>query len=617
MKKQGTGNSHPIDDRPVAGDPGRDQGTGTRDQGLETRSNRLIGPAVILLAAVVAVAPELVRGNSCGHDFDFHLVSWLDCLNGWRHGIPYPHWAGAANYGAGEARFIFYPPLTWMLGALLGAVLPWSIVPVALTFLMLAGGGLATRALARTAMDEGPATLAGCAALFSGYTLFCAYERTAFGELAGTFWIPLLLLFALRETKGNLSGSLVRRALVAGTWLSNVPLGVMATYLLAFVAVAAALVQRSWAVVLRAFVGAAVGIGLASIYLYPAIREQHWVDVRVATDDPGAMIESSWLFARHADPTLALHDVVLRLASTIAVAMIGVALVGLLVSWLRGRLPGRANWWIPIGLIPVVVLLLQFPVSLPLWNLLPKLRFLQFPWRWMAVVEAPMAIFFASAVWPGNAGRPWRRIAVGGACVAVFLGMTAFAGLSFFQPCDDEDAVPGMMATYGSGQGVPGTDEYAPMNGDDSQIATGLPAACLVTDAFNTLGKPTGDPDSNPVWQADQGSCDQTFSASAVEGKNHAEHFELRGSAVHAGYMVLRLTRYPAWRVVLNGRQVTDMPQRNDGLLTIPVQQGPVALTVDWTATPDAIAGRWLSALGLLMLSALWWLERKLAHPHL
>ena len=44
-------------------------------------------------------------------------------------------------------------------------------------------------------LAEGAATLAGCAALFSGYALFTAYERTAFGELAGGFWIPLLLLF--------------------------------------------------------------------------------------------------------------------------------------------------------------------------------------------------------------------------------------------------------------------------------------------------------------------------------------------------------------------------------------------------------------------------------------
>ncbi|HUD99817.1 MAG TPA: hypothetical protein VMR62_09605, partial [Bryobacteraceae bacterium] len=77
---------------------------------------------MILVAALVATGPQLFLGNSCGHDFDFHLVSWLDAQQCWREGIVYPHWSPSANFGAGEPRFIFYPPLSWMLGAALGLV---------------------------------------------------------------------------------------------------------------------------------------------------------------------------------------------------------------------------------------------------------------------------------------------------------------------------------------------------------------------------------------------------------------------------------------------------------------------------------------------------------------
>ena len=280
------------------------------------RWKRLAGPAVILFAAVVAIAPQLPRSNSCGHDFDFHLVSWFDVLSSWRHGILYPHWAPSANYGAGEPRFIFYPPLTWMLGAALGVVLPWQLVPVALTFLVLAATGVATRALARQAFDDGAATLAGCAALFSGYALFTAYERSAFAELTGGFWIPLLLLFILRDRNPSSSafkrafdGSAVPLALVvAGAWLSNIPLGVMASYLLAAVALAAAMLSKSWVPIVRASIAVVEGIGLAAVYLIPAAWEQRWADISQATDDPGEMIENSWLFARHADPLMELHD---------------------------------------------------------------------------------------------------------------------------------------------------------------------------------------------------------------------------------------------------------------------------------------------------------------------
>jgi hypothetical protein len=590
------------------------------------RWSRLAGPAVILLAAAVATAPQLIRGNSCGHDFDFHLVSWFDTLDSWRHGVFYPHWTPSANYGAGEPRFVFYPPLTWMLGAALGLVLPWQLVPVALTFLCLAATGLATRKLALEvvpdALPDGPATLAGCAALFSGYALFTAYERSAFGELTGGFWIPLLLLFILRDRTPSAAAPLWRRALdgsaaplalvMAGAWLSNAPVGVMACYLAAAVALVAALLAKSWAPLLRTAAGTAVGIALAAVYLLPAAIEQRWVDIRQATADPGERIETSWLFARHADPLLQLHDVELHRVSLIAVAMIAAAMSGLLLAWARGKL-ARGNqlrpfhWWLPLALIPPAVLLLQLPISLPVWNLLPKLRFLQFPWRWLVALEAPVGIFFALAVWPT---RRWLRVALVAACAAAFVASSAWAGLRFFQSCYEEDAVPAMLSVYRTGAGFEGTGEYSPPDADNTQIATGLPAACLVIDpaiklgVIDTLG-------ANPDWWVEQGSCLATFDGTPTPGQNPAEHLRIRANLRQSGYLILRLCVYPAWRVTVNGRSVAALPQREDGLMAVAVPQGPIDLAVDWIATPDVVAGRWLSALGVFALTALWYLERK------
>jgi hypothetical protein len=623
--------------------------------GNPSRWSRLTGPALILLAAAVAVAPLFQHGPSCGHDFDFHLVSWLDCLNSWRHGILYPHWAPSANFGAGEPRFVFYPPLTWMLGAALGLILPWTLVPIALTFLLLAATGLATRALARQMLTDGAATLAGCAAVFSGYALFTAYERAAFGELAGGCWIPLLLLFALRND--NLSVPTCRRVLdgsaaplalvVAGCWLSNLPLGVMACYLLAAIAVAAALLARSWAPMLRAALAASLGLGLTAVYLLPAVAEQRWIDLRQAIDDPGERIESSWLFARHSDPALAEHDTVLLKVSIIAASMIAVALIGLLVYWLRSNflfrhkknasqqnchpersVPGSpatglrrwgggaeskdlrllSRWWIPLALIPLAVLFLQLPVSLPVWNLLPRLRYLQFPWRWLVVLEAPMAIFFAAAVWPA---RRWLRIVVAALCTAFFLAATAFVAKDFYQACDEEDAVAPMVSAYRSGTGFAGASEYAPPGADNTLIATGLPAACLAADPATVLGVlPNGveDDEALPAWNAAQGGCDAALSWQS----DQPEHKLLRALVPHAGFLILRLRGYPAWRIVVNGQPLASLPHRDDGLIAVPIPQGKVDLTVDWTTTPDGIAGRWLSALAVLLLTGLWLLERKL-----
>ena len=592
---------------------------------IRTRLHGFVGPLILVLAAAVATAPQLIRGNSCGHDFDVHLVSWLDCVNAWRHGIPYPHWAPSPNYGAGEPRFVFYPPLTWMIGAALGSLLTWHFAPIALTFITLAGTGLATRALAREALDEIPSTLAGCVALFSGFTLFTAYERSAFPEFAGGVWLPLLLLFALRDHQP--SATLSRRAfdgsviplsmMLACAWLSNLPLGVMAGYLLATVAILSALMRKSWAPIVRAATAAMLGLGLAAIYWLPAALERNWVDIRQATQDPGYNFENNWLFAHNAIPVLALHDAILRQVSFISLSMIAVAIAGILISWRRSTLPvqrssGFRRWWIPLAAIPVLVLFLLFPISRPLWHL-PEMSFLQYPWRWLEAVEAPMAIFFVAAIWPATRRG---RVLVIAVCSAWFVASTAYAATRFFQVCYPEDSVPSMVASYNAGEGFEGMFEYAPPGADLTIIARGLADTCFVTDPNTELGKPDPDnPDANPIWKPDQGSCLATFAAARATGtgpENRRLHADIR----QPGYLVLRLASYPAWQVKVNGQtfggeQLTALPKRDDGLIAVPVSRGPVDLSVDWTTTRDVIAGRWTSGISVLLLTAVFFLERR------
>ncbi len=603
-------------------EPGtREQGNDRAISGDALPPRNYAGPLIILLAAFVAIVPQLIRGNSCGHDFDVHLVSWLDCVNAWRHGILYPHWAPSPNYGAGEPRFVFYPPLIWILSAALGLALPWHLAPVALTFLILAATGLATRALALEALDDLPATLAGCVSIFSGFALYTAYARCAFPEFAGGFWLPLIVLFVLRDRRASGSffdrvfdGSTAPLAIaLAGAWLSNLPLGVMAGYLMVGVALLWALVRSSWAPLLRAAIASVSGLGLAAIYWLPAALERHWVDIGQATQDPGYNFENNWLFAHSANPALALHDEILHQISWIAVSMIAVAGAGFAICLLRGRLPadkasGARLLWVPLLAIPAVNFFLFFPVSRPLWRLLPEMPFLQFPWRWLEAVEAPMAIFFVAAVWP--AGRRARALALA-LCSTAFVAATAYASQYYFQVCHPEDTVASVLADDRAGAGFEGMYEYQPPGGDDSAIAIGLPDACLVSDSSVVLGRPDpDDPDANPVWSQDQGSCRATFQFQRGLLAN-PEHRKLRAVAPQSGYLILRLLRYPAWRLRLNGQTQTTLPLRADGLLVVPVLQGPFELTIDWTTTPDVLAGRWVGALSGLLLVGLWRLERR------
>jgi hypothetical protein len=610
----------------------RDQASGKRPPAV-ARLRRLAAPALVLLAATVAAAPICLHGAATGDDFEFHLISWLNAQSSWLHGIAYPHWAASPNFGAGEARFVFYPPLTWMLGAALGLALPWTLVPGALAFLLMAATGLATRALAREYLPAGATTLAGCAAIFSSYALFSTYFRTAFAELAGGCFIPLLLLFACRDRhpgeghwRRALDGSTMPLALVvAGCWLSDAPVGVMSSYLLASVAVAAAVSARSWFPILRAALAYGLGLALTGFYLIPAAWEQRWVEIRQATGvdgDPGLMIENNWLFPHHASPLLSTRDHAMHLVTPVAVGMIAVAALSLVALWMRGRLgPGRragllsateANWmlarrtWILLASIPAAVLFLLLPFSLPVWDLLPKLRFLQFPWRWLLVVEAPMALLFAAAVAPRLGAKRRERVMVALLCALLFAASAMFAATHFFRDDAEYDDLATILTRHSSGTGFIGTDEYAPLGADNSTVAMGLPDACLASDFDTELGVAV-QPDAVPQWRPDQHSC---MATAAGRGRD-PEHVRVQMFAAHAGFVILRLRSYPAWRITLNGQRVGDFEPRMDGLISVPVAQGPVDLAVDWRSTPDVLAGRGLSALGFMGLLGLGAMERR------
>jgi len=581
-----------------------------------TRVTAVVGSAAILAAAALAIAPQLLWGDSSGHDFDFHLVSWFDALNSWRHGIPYPHWTPSANFGAGEPRFVFYSPLTWMLGAALAAVLPWSVVPLVVTYVLLAGAGLATRALAREVLDDGAAAFAGCIAIFSGYPLFTAYERSAFAELAGGIWIPLVLLYGLRIGEGRASGmanghSSFSRSIaplavaIAGAWLSNPTVGVMACYLLSGATIIEMISSRSWRPALGAAAGAGLGMGLSAFYLLPAAWEQRWVDIHMVMETPGQILENNWLFARHANPLLAYHDQVLHTVSTIAVVMIAAALGAAILCKIRCRLPGTRSWWSPLAIIPAAVLLLQFSFSRPLWNLLPKLRFLQFPWRWLLVVEVPIAIFAAAALWPRGKGLRQRAVVVL-AGAAVFVGLTVCAGKYLYQWPYPEDTVPSMLGILQAGKGFYGMDEYQPIGGDISIVAINLPFGCLVSDPDVKLGKPNANGDM--VWDASQLTCEATFAAAP---DSSPEHQRMNGGSQQSGFLILRLLRFPLWQIHLNGRKIASYPSREDGLIVVPVPRGNLQVTADWTTSNDMILSRWISGFSVLLLLCICWFERR------
>jgi hypothetical protein len=536
----------------------------------------------------MATIPLLWRGNSCGHDFDFHLQSWMEVTRQWHEGVWYPRWAASANYGAGESRLLFYPPASWLLGGTLGFIFPWNAAPFVFVLLTLIGSGIACYAFAREWMTAEAAGVAAGLYVVNPYLLFVAYERGAYGELLAAVWIPLVMLFALRTKASLMPLSLT----IAAVWLTNAPAAVMACYAVGVLAVSTAIQLKQWWPVLRAAGGSALGIGLAGFYIVPAAYERRWVEIERAIG-PGMRVEDSFLFGHIGE---AFHDQVLRTASWIAIAVLVTAALAAWVVERRGekRIVSRSL----TGLLAVIALLLM-PFSQAAWRWAPELKFLQFPWRWLLVASAATAFLVGLAVRTRLTKANSKRNLLWIAAVLAFTALpTATAARVYWQACDDEDAVIAQVAVFRSGDGFEGTDEYAPRNADNSAIQQELPLVRVLARADDDAANSSVQP--NPQWT----SSHVQLAKVEVLGST-TEHTAFRVQTPTAGFAVLKLMDYPSWRVRVNGVEIVARPRRNDGLMTIPISAGWSAIDVKYERTPDVSWGLGLSFTSFLTLIGL------------
>jgi hypothetical protein len=507
--------------------------------------------------------PFFFLGTPSGHDVEFHLYSWLEVVAQWKQGIFLPRWAGLAHFAYGEPRFIFYPPASWTLGALLTSVFPWTIASCVYIWIALVAAGVSMFLLARRWLDAPSAIFAAALYAANPYHLVIVYWRSSFAELLASCLVPLLLLFVLKAVDDGRWRAIVPLAMVlAGSWLTNAPAAVMIHYSFALLIVFFAWNRREPRLLLVGGGAVLLGASLAAFYLLPAIYEQRWINIAQAVSG-GSQPLDNFLFVHTSD---ADHDAFNRLISWIAILEI---MATLTAAWAAKSLrETRRDLWIVLASWAAACSLMMLSLTNLLWTYLPKLRFMQFPWRWLLCLSFVFTLFVVMGL-----RRWWMRVAIYVVAVIVI----ALAWHRIQAPWWDTSAdLREMQDNMATGAGYEGTDEYTPTGADPTAI----------------------DKDARRV---------------VVEGPAHAairvsqwiaESKALTAEMSAADQLAVRLFPYPAWRVEENGRAVETSAQAGSGQMLIPVQVGMNRIQITFMRTWDRTAGGGISLavwLGLIL----------------
>ncbi|HTQ97752.1 MAG TPA: 6-pyruvoyl-tetrahydropterin synthase-related protein [Candidatus Acidoferrum sp.] len=545
----------------------------------------LLPLGVFLLLSLCIVIPFFFYGTASGHDFEFHSASWFDVASQWKQGVLYPRWTAWTNHGFGEPRFIFYPPLSWIIGAALTLLVPDVAVPIVFIVLIQTFAGLSAYFLLRNLVSRRAAILAAACYLFNPNALLMTYIRSDYAEQLACAFFPLVLLAALRLS-GLLDNSRRKNSYIAlfaipyaCVWLSNAPAGVIISYSVALLFAWAAFSQRSCQPLLRGAGGLALGLGLTAFYLIPAAYEQRWVNIGQALSS-GLLPYQNFLFTEINDPE---HTWFNWIASICAICLILILALAALAS---RRFAGNAsqqnrNASLALLLLGAAATILTLRFTLPIWTFLPKLRFVQFPWRWMSILALVAVCFLAFAI-EKRLGWLWFVI-------LLFLSVP----LAWFQTQNtwwDTDEMPTMRDTLNSGQGFDGVDEYDPVGDDHLDLPANAPEVRILPADSETSAPPKANVQVLH-WTTKQK--------------------EIRVDTPSEARVALRVLNYPAWRVAVNGKSLA--PERLDDInqMVVPVQAGTSTITVVFVRTGDRKLGDAVAAASGLIAIFLLWSGRK------
>ncbi|MGH9743095.1 MAG: hypothetical protein ACRD51_12195, partial [Candidatus Acidiferrum sp.] len=313
----------------------------------------------------------------------------------------------------------------------------------------------------------------------------------------------------------------------------------------------------------------------SAFYLLPAAYEQRWVNIAEALSS-GLLPSQNFLFTVTNDPE---HTLFNWIVSGIAVALMtltGLAAVAVRRQGSDRKIALENRVWQALLLLAALASALMLRFTSFLWEALPKLRFVQFPWRFLGLLAVASAVFLGAAMGRRRWGWVWA---------ALTFAILAATGTGLVHRGWWHEDIPVLRQEIAQGEGFDGTYEYDPAGDDHTNVPLAKAPEVQVMDTDSTPG-----PDTPPTVRVEQWS---------------PEVKEVTVKTQDPFALGLRLLNYPAWQVKVNGAVVTPMNGEDFNQMLVPLKPGVSHIQVRFRRTWDRWTGDFVS-LGCGMFLLFW-----------
>ena len=567
-----------------------------------------IGFLAVLAICLLAIWPFISRSAlPQATDAELHIFRLAEISRLVRSGELYPRWAPNFYYGFGYPIFNYYAPLSYYLGLIVEFLPVLGPVDAVKTLFVLGllAAGLGMYGFVRDNWGRPAGLVAAAVYIYAPYIQFI--DPHARGDLAEAFSFGVfpLALWAMDRLRRQPSGR---------NWLASIGLSaalILTHNLMALVFSGILLAWVIWqtasgrtklnlesltgvtkyAISYRLFLALFLGVGLSAFFWLTIMLEQDAVNLGSLVGEGGhfdfrnhfltweeLLSPSRLLDWGASEPQYLLN---LGVAQWV---FAGLGIVGLIAYRSKER-SGLAFFVIILG----GLLFLMVPVSAVVWENLPLLPFLQFPWRLLGPAAATIAVLSGAAVAALITLSPsWLQRWIPALMVGIILLMAfplsqvppwpADFGSTSAQRVLKIELAGRWLGTTSTADFVPATVDVIPK-----------PESALLDDFYN------------------ERSLDRVNRVTLPEGTVVTSeqitplHMRFNVSGDRDFPLRLFLFDFPGWQAHVDGQLVDIELGRPEGFVTVPVKSGVHVVEVQFATTASRTLATLVTLLALVV----------------